>query len=67
MRLRVTSVDEYQFLTCVRHQIWGSKQARFSAWEKGDYLAILVNKAVAGLAVVSGTPSSGLKVHVTGF
>src|SRR5688500_10013656 len=56
MRLRVTSVDEYQFLTCVKHQVWGSKSARFSTWEEGDYLAILVNKAVAGLGVVSGEP-----------
>lgn len=56
MRLRVTSVDEFQFLTCVRHQVWGSKSARFGSWEQGDYLAILVNKAVAGLAVVSGEP-----------
>lgn len=56
MRLRVTSVDEYQFLTCVKHQVWGSIAARFGAWERGDYLAILVNKAVAGLAVVSGKP-----------
>lgn len=56
MRLRVTSVDEYQFLTCVKHQVWGSKSARFGSWEEGDYLAILVNKAVAGLGVVSGNP-----------
>jgi hypothetical protein len=53
MRLRVTSVDEYQFLTCVKHQVWGSKSARFGTWQQGDYLVILVNKAVAGLAVVS--------------
>ncbi len=54
MRLRVTAVDEYQFLTCVKQQVWGSKSARFGTWQQGDYLAILVNKAVAGLAVVSG-------------
>lgn len=56
MRLRVTSVDEFQFLTCVQHNVWGSAAARFSTWQVGDHLAILVNKAVAGLAVVSGEP-----------
>jgi hypothetical protein len=56
MRLRVTSVDEFQFLTCVKHRVWGSKTARFGSWEEGDYLVVLVNKAVAGLAVVSGKP-----------
>lgn len=56
MRLRVTAVDEFQFLTCVKHQVWGSTAARFGSWEQGDYLVILVNKAVAGLAVVSGEP-----------
>ncbi|MDP1623165.1 MAG: hypothetical protein Q8M08_12595 [Bacteroidales bacterium] len=54
MRLRVTKVDEYQFLTCVKHEIWGSNSARFSDWQVGDYLVILVDKYVAGLAVISG-------------
>jgi len=56
MRLRVTSVDEFQFLTCVKNQVWGSTAERFGSWQVGDYLAILVNKAVAGLAVVSSKP-----------
>ena len=56
MRLRLTSVDEFQFLTCVKHRVWGSKTGRFGSWEKGDYLVVLVNKAVAGLALVSGKP-----------
>ena len=54
MRLRVTSVDEFQFLTRVRRGVWGSETARFGAWKAGDYLAIPVNKAVAVLAVISG-------------
>src|SRR5713226_5666285 len=56
MRLRLTSVDEFQFLTCLKHKVWGSKTSRFGPWDVGDYLAILVDKAVAGLAVVSSKP-----------
>lgn len=56
MRLRLTKVDEYQFLTCVKHEVWGSKSARFSDWKIGDYLAIIVDKQIAGLAEVSGAP-----------
>lgn len=61
MRLRVTAVDEFQFLTCVQHGVWGSDTARFGPWKTGDYLAILVNKAVAGLAVVSSEPYTSKK------
>lgn len=55
MRLRLTKVDEYQFLTCVKHEVWGSKSARFSDWKIGDFLAIIVDKQIAGLAEISGT------------
>ena len=56
MRLRLTKVDEFQFLTCVKHEVWGSKSARFSDWQVGDYLAIIVEKQIAGLAEVCGEP-----------
>src|SRR4051794_27053787 len=56
MRLRLTKVDESQFLTCLKHQVWGSKNARFKEWKPGDYLAIIVDKATAALAQVSGPP-----------
>jgi len=56
MRLRFTSIDEYQFLTCLRHSLWGSKSARFKDWQVGDYLVFIVNKALAGLAEVAGDP-----------
>jgi hypothetical protein len=56
MRLRLTSIDEYQFLTCLKHSLWGSKSARFKDWQIGDYLAFIVNKALAGLAEVAGDP-----------
>ena len=56
MRLRITKVDEYQFLTCLKHSLWGSKSARFKDWQEGDYLVFIVNKALAGFAVVSGKP-----------
>lgn len=54
MRLRLTKVDEYQFLTCFKHALWGSKSARFKNWLEGDRLAIIVGKSIAGLAEVSG-------------
>ncbi len=56
MRLRLTKIDELQFLTCLQHQLWGSKTPRFKHWKVGDYLAFIVDKAIAGLAEVSGEP-----------
>lgn len=55
-RLRVTKIDEFQFLTCVKHGLWGSRSARFADWQTGDQLLVLVENAIAGLAVVSGAP-----------
>lgn len=52
MRLRLVSVDELQFLTCLKYQLWGSKSARFKEWKIGDYLIFVVDKAIAGLAEV---------------
>ena len=54
MRLRLTKIDEYQFLTCLKHAIWGSKSARFSDWYQGDKFAIIIDKNLAALAEVSG-------------
>jgi hypothetical protein len=54
LRLRLTKIDEYQFLTCLKHSLWGSKSARFKTWQKGDQLAIIVEKSLAGLAQVTG-------------
>ena len=56
MRLRITKVDEYQFLTCLKNSLWGSKSARFKDWQEGDYLAFIVNKELAGFATISGKP-----------
>ncbi|MFQ6112912.1 MAG: hypothetical protein ACE5NG_02355 [bacterium] len=56
IRLRLTKINEYQFLTCLKHSLWGSKSARFRDWQKGDYLAFIVDRALAGLAEVSGKP-----------
>lgn len=56
MRLRITKVDEYQLLTCIKNNVWGSKNARFKQWELGDYLAIIVDRDIAALAQVSGPP-----------
>ncbi|MDA2912910.1 hypothetical protein MYX77_02930 [Acidobacteriia bacterium AH_259_A11_L15] len=56
MRLRLTKVDEFQFLTCFQHQLWGSRSARFKDWKPKDYLVIIVDKAIAALAEVSDPP-----------
>lgn len=56
MRLRITKVDEYQFLTCLKYSLWGSRSARFKDWQKGDYLAFIVDKALIGYAEISGEP-----------
>jgi hypothetical protein len=55
MRLRLTSIDEFQFLTCLKHELWGSQKARFKSWQVGDYLVFIVDKAIAGLAEVAGS------------
>jgi hypothetical protein len=56
VRLRITKIDEYQFLTCLKHGLWGSKSARFKTWQVGDKLAIIVEKSLAGLCEVAGPP-----------
>jgi hypothetical protein len=56
MRVRLTKIDELQFLTCLQHQVWGSKTARFKDWKAGDYLVFRVDKGVAGYAEVVGKP-----------
>ena len=62
MRLRLTKVDEFQFLTCVKNEVWGSNSARFSDWQIGDLLAIIVDKQIAGVAEVSGIPFRSEKI-----
>jgi len=56
VRLRLTKIDEYQFLTCLKHSLWGSRSARFKDWQQGDYLSFIVEKALAGLAEIAGEP-----------
>ena len=51
--------------------MWGSKSARFTDWKPGDQLVFIVEKAIAGVAQVSGEPfisktpvwSNGLYPH----
>ena len=62
MRIRLTKIDEFQFLTCFKHQVWGSKAARFKDWNVGDYLVFIVEKTIAGLAEISGEPYASKKV-----
>ena len=53
-RVRLTTVDELQMLTCVGRSLWGSKSARFKEWRPGDCLVIVVDKAFAALGRVVG-------------
>ena len=56
MRLRLSSIDEFQLLTCFKHGLWGAKMDRFPGWEQGDYLLLTVNKSLAALAQINGKP-----------
>jgi hypothetical protein len=38
----------------LKYSLWGSRSARFKDWQKGDLLAFIVDKALAGYAEVSG-------------
>jgi hypothetical protein len=38
----------------LKYSLWGSRSARFKDWQKGDQLAFIVDKALAGYAEVSG-------------
>lgn len=62
LRLRVTKVDEFQFLACLKNSLWGSKSARFKDWQEGDHLAFMVNKALAAFATVAGKPFRSTEV-----
>jgi len=53
-RLRITKIDEYQYLTCLKNSLWGSRSARFKDWQPGDYIAFIVDKTFVGLAEVAG-------------
>ena len=54
MRLRLTSIDELQLLTCLKYGLWGAPINRFKDWRAGDRLIFVVDKALAALAEVSG-------------
>lgn len=56
MRLRLTSIDEFAFLTCLQNELWGSKKNRFNNWREGDFLVIIVNKSVASIGEIIGKP-----------
>lgn len=57
MAVRIVTVDEVQFLTSVRYEMWGSNfSRRFNRWVVGDYVVFVVEKHVAGLAQVIGKP-----------
>lgn len=56
MKVRVASVDEYQFLTCLKYGLWGANTRRSVNWEPGDMLIFSVNKKITALAQVIGEP-----------
>lgn len=53
-RARITKLDEFQFLTCVKHGLWASRSKRFNEWLLRDKLIILVGNTLAGVGEVSG-------------
>ncbi|NOY64525.1 MAG: hypothetical protein GXO97_03905, partial [Nitrospirae bacterium] len=61
-RLRIVKIGQYPFLLCLKHGLWGSKLDRFKDWQKGDYIAFIVDKALAGLATVTGKPFKSEKM-----
>ena len=56
MVLRIVSIDELQFLTCLKHRLWGSKSNRFKKWNIGDKLVFLIkeDKCIAAFAEIAG-------------
>lgn len=55
-RLRITKIDELQFLTCLKYKLWGTNKALLADWKMNDQLLFIVDKAIAGLARVAGEP-----------
>jgi hypothetical protein len=56
LNLRIFILDERQFLTCVKYLLWGSGRTHINKWNIGDFLVLIVDKRLAGLAEVSGKP-----------
>lgn len=56
MALRITKVDEYQFLTCFKYGLWGANKSRFKNWNIGDYLIFIVDKKITALAEIASKP-----------
>lgn len=56
LNVRITKVDELQFLTCFKYGLWGSKTARFRNWKIGDKLIFMVDKKIAAIAEISSAP-----------
>jgi len=54
MNVRVASIDEYQFLICVKYNVWGANLGRLSKWKSGDFLMFIVDKKITALAEVIG-------------
>ncbi len=54
MALRITKVDEYQFLTCFKYGLWGANKNRFKNWNTGDQLIFIVDKKITALAEIQG-------------
>lgn len=56
MVVRLVSVDEVRWLTCLQQGMWGSSTARFKGWQVGDQLVFVVHKALAAVAEIMGEP-----------
>lgn len=55
--MRIASVPSWKFAdVVVASSVWGSRRSRFSGWEPGETLVLLVGKQGVLVATVSGRP-----------
>ncbi|PEJ58834.1 hypothetical protein CN692_07610 [Bacillus sp. AFS002410] len=53
INLRLVTVDEYQFLTCVKNGLWGSNNTSIKNWGIDDFIVFIVNKKIVALSVIT--------------
>lgn len=56
MRIRLGSLGEKQFQVCVKSGLWGSERGSYRDWQIGDYLILSVDRKIAGVARIVGSP-----------
>ena len=54
MRLRVASVKNEQFETCLLYKVWGSNKSNIRDWKIDDYLVFKVGNEYKALVQITG-------------